>query len=124
MSPEFQKQLQDVLTHAFEKNGLKQLATLRLLFPEVQFADAVNFDVDKVDIAFQMVQLAAQHGYVEQLVRAVQAERPNLPEVAALVVAFERGAGSAAPAQPIDIPAKAKDAVIRFNERFQQRQKQ
>lgn len=99
------------------------MARTRLEFPEVRFEDAVNFDVSDREIADQIVQRAEEYNRVDDLVRALKTERPNSDLVAALVVAWERGS-NAAKADLAGIPAKVKDAVIRFNERFQQRQKQ
>jgi len=123
MSPEVRMQFQSVLQEAFNKKGLLQLATNRLSFPDFQFAKAINFDASDRDIAFEMVELADSHGCVENLVRAVQAERPNKPEVAALVVAYERSAGRPEEAQQIEIPADIKEAVIRFSVHFELRQR-
>jgi hypothetical protein len=120
---EFRLKLLSVLGEVYDKKDFRLLARMRLEFPEVRFEDAVNFDESDKEIASQIVKLAEQHGRVGDLVRAVKTDRPNSAEVAALVVAWERGS-DAARAASAGIPAKVKDAVIRFNERFQQRQKE
>src|SRR5262249_14101530 len=62
--------------------------------------------------------------YVDRLVQAIATERPNLPEAAALVARIRVEAGGPAIAPRTDVSAKIRDAVIRFNDRFQRRQKQ
>ena len=124
MAPEFREQLQKVLVQAFGKNGLVQFARIRLTFDDVQFVDVVNFDKADNEIAFQMVEVADQYGHVDKLV-------PRHPGGAAQFTGSRRAgdclrapAGGSPPAPLTQIPDKVKDAIIRFNDRFQQRQKQ
>src|SRR5262249_20292570 len=123
LTSELRKLLQDVLTQAFNRNELFQLATVRLDFPEAQFADLVNFDNPGKQIAFDLVEAANRRGYVEQLVRAVEVERPGSCFGVTMVEPF--GLAPAQPGRPAppSRPGPVRDAVIRFNERFQQRQK-
>jgi hypothetical protein len=124
VSPELWKQLQDVLTRSFTKDELVRMATLHLSFPDVRFADLVNFGQNNEQIAFQLVEVADKRGYIDRLVQAIATERPNLTEAAALVARFRVETGGPGIAPRADVSAKIRDAVIRFNDRFQRRQKQ
>jgi WD40 repeat protein len=75
-------QLQSVLKETFNRDDL-QLAARRL-----GLVDGVDFDKSLDEIVFQVIKLAEQRGNVEQLIRAVESERPGLPGISALAAAY------------------------------------
>src|SRR5262249_27615487 len=118
------EKLQDCLMLAFDAKGLLQFATVRLVFDDVRFADAVNFNQPARDVAFDLIKVAVEHGYIKQLVLALRDERPNLPQAVALVADFGVAPGGGGAPATNEIPTTVRDSVIRFNDRFQQRRKQ
>jgi len=124
LTPTRRERLQNILMSAFDAKGLLQFATVRLAFDDVRFADAVNFSQATANVVFDLVGVAVQHGYVSQLVLALRDERPNLPETAALVAELGLSPGPGESPSANEIPSAVRDAVVRFNERFQQRRRQ
>ena len=122
MTPELRQNLQEALRSAFNPKQLLQFATVHLAFDDVKFADVLNFNQSSTDIAFDLVQSVEQRGHEAELVLKLQEERPKLPQVIALVSAF--GLPATRAARSSKIPDVVHDAVIRFNEKFQQRQEQ
>lgn len=89
LSQDLWTQLQNVLQRAFDVKDLLQLATVRLQFKDQRLADVVNFRESKKDVAFQLIKVAEECGQIEQLIRAIQAERSSRSDVADLVKAYE-----------------------------------
>ena len=122
MTPELRQNLQEALTSAFNPKELLQFATVHLAFDDVKFADVLNFNQSSTGIAFDLVQSVEQRGHEAELVLKLQEERPKLPQVIALVSAF--GLPATRAARSSKIPDVVREAVIRFNERLQLRQRQ
>ncbi|HEX8202615.1 MAG TPA: effector-associated domain EAD1-containing protein, partial [Isosphaeraceae bacterium] len=127
MSPNLRTRLSEVLLGAFDRRGLERLVRKRLGGLDA----GVNFDQDPESIAFDLVDVAERRGDVEGLVRGIQAERPNRPDVAELVALFGLppasgpvAATAAATAGAPAVPGWVRDNVIRLNEQFQQRKLQ
>src|SRR5262249_19109981 len=87
-------------------------------------ADSVNFNQAKTQVLFHLVEVCEKYGHLPELVLAIRDVRPSRPDVKALVEDF--GLAAAAARQPLtaEIPEVVREAVIRFNEKFQQRQEQ
>ena len=124
LTPELRDNLQAVLTLAFEVDGLRRFATERLAFDDVKFADEVNFSQTLSQVVFSLVEVALHHNRLAELVLAVRDVRPNREDVRALVEAFGLVVAAAARPVTVIIPAVVREAVIRFNERLQLRQRQ
>jgi hypothetical protein len=123
MTPELRQKLQDALIATFDTKELLQFATVRLSFDDVKFADVVNFNQSSTRIAFDLVNEVERHGYLETLLRKLQEARPKVPQVVELMTAFDLQPEIVARPFAGDTSALVRDAVIRFNDRFQQRQK-
>ena len=88
LTSELRNKLQGVLRLAFDPMDLYRFATERLAFDDVKFADEVNFNQGRSNIAFQFVKVADQNARLGELVLAIQQVRPRRPDVAELVAAF------------------------------------
>lgn len=115
--------LEDCIKSAFDAAGMRQFATVRLAFEDVKFADEVNFDSAESKIAFDLVEVALQHGHLRDLVVELRDVRPGVPEIVALAAALGLPARVGGAAATREIPDAVREAVIRFNERFRDRRK-
>src|SRR5260370_14730169 len=120
LNPDLRKQLKDVLIHVFDQSSLEQFAIDRLEFEDVRLIDLVNPDKSTDEISSRIIQDADQRRYVEELIRGIERERRNIPEVVALVAAFGLQAKGATKSMTMD---GLRKAVAAFNKSFSNRNK-
>jgi beta-phosphoglucomutase-like phosphatase (HAD superfamily) len=126
-SPQSRTQLQQVLSQAFNEHELEALATEHFRLETVRIEEEINFKTGVKLIAVEFVRIAERHGLLEQLVVAVHKKRPLFPGVADLLAAVSQAFAQtpqAAGAKSNSPDGMAiRDAVIRFDEQFQLRQR-